>query len=141
MTYICIINFYPPKNKIYMNTKVLLGLRILLGLLYTVFGFNFFFHFIPAPPPSGEVGTLMGIMFTSGWLTVVKVIEIIGGISLLTNQYSRLSAIILMPVTVNILIFHTLLAGNPAMAIIMLLINAAILYGYKDDLIGTLKRN
>jgi putative oxidoreductase len=124
-----------------MNAKVLMGLRILLGLIYVVFGFNFFFHYIPMQAMPGDGGTLVGIMVGSGWFTVVKVLEIIGGISVLTNQYSRLGALILLPITVNILIFHSLVSFGPIMGIIMLLVNLAILYGYKEDFKGILKRS
>jgi putative oxidoreductase len=124
-----------------MNAKIIMVLRIVLGLAYLVFGANFFLHFLPMPPMAGDPGVFMGVMFKSGWLTFVKVLEILAGISLLSNQYSRLSAIIIMPITINIFLFHLLVAGNPVMGIIMVLINAAILYGYKEDFKGVLKKS
>ncbi len=124
-----------------MNPKVLLGLRILLGLVYTVFGLNYFLHFIPMQPMPGDAGVYAGLLYTSKILLFVKLIEVVAGIALLTNQYSRLAAILLAPISVNILLFHLLIAGQPAMAIVLVLVNAAVLYAYKEDFKGALKRN
>ena len=124
-----------------MNAKVILVLRILLGLIYTVFGFNFFFHFIPMPPMPGDGGVFLGIFAGSGWMTIVKILEIAGGIALLSNQYSRLAVIVLMPITVNILLFHTLVSFAPVMGAVMLVINAALIYAYKEDFKGALKKS
>jgi putative oxidoreductase len=124
-----------------MNSKVLMVLRILLSLPYIVFGLNFFFHFIPMPPMSGDSAAFMGIFFGSGWMTFIKVLEVVCGLALVSNQYSRLAAIAILPVTINILLFHSLVAGNPGMGIAMLLLNISVLYGYKDDFKGAFKRN
>ena len=53
----------------------------LLGLVFIVFGANFFLHFIPIPkPPEGSPAAMfMGGMFVSGMLAFVKVLEILGG--------------------------------------------------------------
>ncbi len=130
-----------PFNAKRMNAKILLVARILLGLDYLIFGLNYFLHFIPMQPMPGDAGTFIGILFTSGWLLFVKVLEIVGGISLLTNQYSRLAAVVLAPITVSILLFHLLIAEGAAMGAIMVAINALILYGYKEDFKGMFKRN
>ena len=41
--------------------------RILLGLMFTVFGLNGFFHFMPMQLPPGDAGALFTIMFKYGW--------------------------------------------------------------------------
>ena len=92
------------------------------------------------PTMPGDGGTLIGVMVGTGWFTVIKVLEIIGGIFLLSNQYSRLGAVILTPITVNILIFHTVVSFGLGMRVVMLIINATILYGYKQDFKGILKK-
>ena len=51
-----------------MKIAVLIA-RILLGLMFLVFGLNIYFNFIPSPPMSGDVGTLSGLMFKHGWFT------------------------------------------------------------------------
>jgi putative oxidoreductase len=41
--------------------------RILLGLLFLVFGLNGFLHFIPMTPPPGLAGQYMGALFLALW--------------------------------------------------------------------------
>jgi putative oxidoreductase len=84
--------------------------RVLLGLLFTVFGLNGFLHFIPMPPPTGLAGQYMGALFVSHYLVVVFLLELAGGLLLLANRYVPLALLLLGPVVVNILLFHSLLA-------------------------------
>ena len=84
--------------------------RILLGLLFTVFGANGFLHFIPMPPPSGLAGQYMGALFLSHYLVVVFLLQLVGGLLLLANRYVPLALVLLGPVIVNIVLFHSFLA-------------------------------
>lgn len=84
--------------------------RILLGLLFLVFGLNGFLHFIPLPPPSGLAGQYMGALFVSHYLAVVFAVQVIGGALLLANRFVPLALILLGPILVNILLFHSLMA-------------------------------
>ena len=55
----------------------------LLGLLFMVFGANFFLNFIPMPPPppaDSAPGMFFGAVYASGFLAFVKVLEIAGGL-------------------------------------------------------------
>jgi putative oxidoreductase len=84
--------------------------RILLGLLFTVFGLNGFLHFIPMKPPTGLAGQFMGALFVSHYLVVVFLVQLIGGILLLVNRFVPLALLLLGPVLVNILLFHSFMA-------------------------------
>lgn len=84
--------------------------RILLGLLFTVFGLNGFLHFIPMQPPAGLAGQYMGALFVSHYLVIVFLVQLVGGLLLLANRYVPLALILLGPVIVNILCFHAFLA-------------------------------
>jgi len=99
--------------------------RILLGLLFLVFGLNGFLHFIPMPPPSGLAGEYMRVLFVSHYMVLVFLVQVIGGALLLTNRFVPLALILLGPVLVNILLFHSLMApaGLP------LALFAAVLWG------------
>jgi putative oxidoreductase len=84
--------------------------RILLGLLFLVFGLNGFLHFIPMPPPSGLAAQYMGVLSVSHYMVLVFLVQVIGGALLLANRFVPLALILLGPVLVNILLFHSLMA-------------------------------
>jgi len=92
-----------------MKIAVLIA-RILLGLLFLVFGLNGFFHFIPMPPPTGLAGQYMGALFVSHYLVVVFLLQVVGGALLLAGRYIPLALLLLGPVLVNIVLFHSFMA-------------------------------
>ena len=92
-----------------MKIAVLIA-RILLGLLFAVFGLNGFLHFIPMKPPTGLAGQYMGALFVSHYLVVVFLLQLIGGVLLLLNRFVPMALLLLGPVLVNILLFHSFMA-------------------------------
>jgi uncharacterized membrane protein YphA (DoxX/SURF4 family) len=84
--------------------------RILLGLLFLTFGLNGFFHFIHMPPPTGMAAQYYGVLFTTHYLVLVFLLQVIGGILLLANRFVPLALVLLGPILVNILMFHSLMA-------------------------------
>jgi len=80
--------------------------RILLGLVFVVFGLNGFLNFIPSPPLPGVAGQFIGAIFSSHFYIVVFLTQIVGGLLLLANRYVPLGLLLLGPVIVNILGFH-----------------------------------
>ena len=91
-----------------MNEKVVLGIRILFGVFCLVFGLNKFIGFMPFPPIPGDGGTLMGIYASSGFMSIIGVLEILGGLALLTNKYVPLALTILVAIMFNAAVFHIL---------------------------------
>src|SRR5579863_7445086 len=92
-----------------MKTTISIA-RILLGVLFFVFGLNGFLHFIPSPQPTGLAGQFLGAMFVSHYLMVVFALQIAAGVLLLANRYVPMALVILAPLLVNIALFHALLA-------------------------------
>lgn len=84
--------------------------RVLLGLIFLVFGLNNFFHFIPAGPIPGDAGVLVGLLFAHGWVTFHGVLYVIAAVLLLVGRYVPVGLTILGPIIVNILLFHITLA-------------------------------
>ncbi len=83
--------------------------RILLGLLFSVFGLNGFLHFLPAAMPAGLAGQYIGALFQSHFLVVVFLLELIPGVLLLLNRYVPLALTLLAPIIVNIALYHVLM--------------------------------
>jgi len=84
--------------------------RVLLGLVFLVFGLNGFLNFIPQPAPSGLAGQFLGAMFVSHYLAAVFVLQIVAGALLLANRFVAAALTILAPVLVNIALFHATMA-------------------------------
>ena len=81
-----------------MKIAVLIA-RILLGLMFTVFGLNGFFHFLPMQLPPGDAGTLFTIMFKYGWFTFFSLLYVIAGVLLLIGRYIGVALTILGPIS------------------------------------------
>jgi uncharacterized membrane protein YphA (DoxX/SURF4 family) len=94
--------------------------RVVLGLVFTVFGLNAFLHFLPNPPVPGLGGQFMGALLGSHYYVIAFGTELIGGALLLSNRYVPLALTLLGPVIVNILSFHMFLnSENMAPAIVV----------------------
>jgi putative oxidoreductase len=91
---------------------VIVTSRILLGLIFVVFGLNGFLNFIPMPPPSGAAGQFFGAMFASHYIVPVFLLEVIAGVLILANRFVPLALAILAPLLVNIALFHVFMAPH-----------------------------
>ncbi|HEY6476354.1 MAG TPA: DoxX family protein [Polyangia bacterium] len=101
--------------------------RLFLGLVFTVFGLNFFLHFLPMPAPPPQAGAFEGALFTSGYLfPLLKTVEVVAGLLLLGGLFVPLALTLLAPIIVNIVAFHLFLA--PAGLPIPLAVLAAEIY-------------
>src|ERR1700729_239934 len=86
--------------------------RILLGLVFFVFGLNNLHPFMPMQMPPGDAGTLSTIMFLHGWITFHGILYVIAGALLLVGRYVPVALVILGPILVNIVLFHLTLTGG-----------------------------
>jgi uncharacterized membrane protein YphA (DoxX/SURF4 family) len=82
--------------------------RTLLGLFLLHAGLEYFFHYMPAQPaPTGDVKVFMdGLMASKYLMPLVKVLEILCGLSFVSNKFVRLSAIVLLPISINIILIN-----------------------------------
>jgi uncharacterized membrane protein YphA (DoxX/SURF4 family) len=108
--------------------------RILLGLIFTVFGLNFFFHFIPNPPAPPAAGAFAGALFATGYLfQLLKVLEVASGVALLAGRFVPLALAVLAPIIVNIIFFHAFL--HPAgllLPVVVLALELFLAFCYRD---------
>jgi len=114
--------------------------RVLLGLVFVVFGSNIFLHFIPMPPlPATLAGDFSKALMQSHYIYVVGLLQVIGGLLLLIGRYVPLGLTLLGPVIVNILLFHIFLepSGLP-MAIIVAVLALFLLWRYRTNFAGLL---
>ena len=105
-----------------MNTAITVA-RILLGLVFLVFGLNGFLHFMPTPPPPPAAGEFFVALVKTGYmLPLIFGTQVIGGALLLIGVAVPFALVILAPVIVNILGFHYFLSPVPAQIVIALIV-------------------
>ena len=123
----------------------IIGARVLLGLLFLVFGLHGFFQFsfIPAPEMNEAAGSLMGAFIATGYfMMVVKLVEVVAGLMILTGRFLPLGLTLLAPVSVSILFFHTFLdRGGLGMAIFIVAMQLFLAWSYRDSFSGVLQAN
>jgi putative oxidoreductase len=115
--------------------------RVLLGLVFFVFGLNVFLNFIPMPaPPKNQAGAFMGALFSSGYIYAIKCFEIAGGFLLLIGRKVPLGLTLLGPVVVNILLYDILLdrTGLP-LGIIIGILSLFVLWVHRASFAGLLR--
>ena len=121
--------------------KAQLIIRILFGLILVIFGSNKFLHFMPMPPMPEAAGAFMGALVDSGYLmTLVALVEIVAGVSILINKYKTLALVILLPVILNAFLFHLFLdlSGIVGSAV-ALMMNLFLMYANKESYRSLLK--
>jgi len=112
-----------------------LAARVLVGLMFTVFGANYFLKFADIPPPpdgSPAMSYLAGLMIPSGYLAAVKVFEITGGILLLSGRYPLVGLLFVTPVALNILFYELFLLKAPGPGYVLVPLCLFVLWGYRS---------
>ena len=116
--------------------------RVLLGLMFVVFGLNIFLHFIPMPttPPPPLAAGFINALGQTHYIHVVGALQVIGGALLLLGRYVPLGLTLLGPVIVNIMLFHLFLepSGLPMAAVVSVLA-LFLLWSYRAAFAGLLK--
>ena len=112
--------------------------RVLLGLMFVVFGLNIFLHFIPMPPMPDTPATRFGkILMESHYMLVIGALQVIGGALLLIGRFVPLGLVLLGPVIVNILLFHIFLEpSNFAPGLVAALLALFLLWRYRANFAG-----
>ena len=103
---------------------VLLIARLLLGLIFVVFGLNGFLNFLSmGPMPTGLAGQFVGALVLSHYFWVVAALQIAGGALLLVNRFVPLALVLIGPIIVNIICFHVFMnpSGAPPAAVVTVL--------------------
>ena len=108
--------------------------RVLLGLVFFVFGLNGFLQFMPQPPMPPQAGAFLGALAATGYMfPLIKSVEVVGGALLLSNRFVPLALAVLAPNVVNIVLFHAVLApGGLPVAILVLVLEAFTAWSHRD---------
>lgn len=117
---------------------VILIARLLLGLIFVVFGLNGFLNFLNmGPPPTGLAGQFIGALFVSHYYWVIAALQVVGGALLLVNRFVPLALVLLGPVIVNIICYHVFLnPSGAALAAVVTILWFIVFYGKRQYFSG-----
>jgi putative oxidoreductase len=113
--------------------------RIMLGLLFMVFGMNHVMNngLLHLPMMTGDGGAMMGMMFVHKWLVVYGAIEVAAGMMLFLGRFVPLALTLLAGIILNITLFHVTLAlPGLKMAIFLILGELILVYAYRNSFSG-----
>jgi hypothetical protein len=121
-----------------VRTVAVSGARLALGALFTATGLGGFLGLLPlAAPHAFQV-----ILIESGWMKLVKAIELVAGVLLLSNRFVPLALVLLAPGVVSIALYHLLL--DPTFLWIVPLVvglEGFLLWSYRGAFQGLLVRD
>ena len=109
--------------------------RIVFGLIFFVFGSNYFFEFLPPQPePLGIAGEYISALIKTGYFfPVLKVCEISCGLALLMGFFLPLALIVIATIVVQITLFHAFLSPPLALGLTLLLMNIFLGWAYRKS--------
>ncbi len=115
-----------------MNSQFTQIVRILLGIILLVFGLNKLMPepFIPLPELPQKAGDFMDSLGSTGYvLKTLGIIEIGIAILLLMKKWVAFALIVLVPISLNILLFHLFLdVSGIGGAMVVAILNAVLIY-------------
>jgi len=111
--------------------------RVLMGLLFLVFGLNGFLHFIPEPKtpmPEGAMAFAGALMKTGYMFPLIMGTQLLVGVLLLANRFVPLALALIAPIIVNIIAFHLFLAPTGlAPGIVVLVLELYLAWAYRQS--------
>ncbi|MDC7994939.1 DoxX family membrane protein [Altibacter sp. HG106] len=110
-------------------TKIL---RWLLGLFLIVFGLNKFIGFLPVPEFPEEAADFIASLDATGYvLYLIALFELLIGLLLLLNKWVAFALLLLVPISLNILLFHLFLDLSDIWgALVVVSLNILLIYKY-----------
>lgn len=110
--------------------------RILMGLVFFVFGLNGFLNFIPQPKtamPQRAVDFIGALMNTGYMFPLIAGTQLIVGALLLLNRFVPLALALIAPIIVGIITFHIFLAPTGmGMAIFVVVMELYLAWAYRS---------
>ena len=102
----------------------------LLGFLFIAFSLIVLLNLVspPPPPPGSPLAMFMGAFIPTGYMTFVKIFELIGGILVAIPKTRNFGLLVLGPIILNILAFHILIAKGAGLVGIPLFVAVLALF-------------
>ena len=104
----------------------------LLGALFIFGGASYLFKFAPPEPMTGDPETFMKLFGSTGYMTTIKVCELLFGILVLIPKTRALGLLLLAPIVANILLFELHIAKQPGIGVALVVVLALAIYFNKE---------
>jgi|SRR5579859_297847 len=118
-----------------IRSKLRTAARILMGAPLLVFSLNGLLHFMPLPPMSPAAGAFMGALAATGYMfPLIKLVEVVSALLLLSGRYVPLALTLFAPVLVNIVAFHATYApAGLALPLLFVAIEIYLAWTYRSS--------
>jgi hypothetical protein len=119
---------------------------VLLGAIFLMASITMLLNLVemPSPPEGSPAALFMGAFGPTGYMTFIKVLEIIGGIIVMIPRFRNLGLLILGPIIVNILAFHVFITVGHGllepMIIGMVILSAYLLWVERRAWLALIKK-
>lgn len=110
----------------------------ILAFLFLFGGVSFFFPMIPVVKITGNQFTFFNLLASTGYMAVVKIVEIIGGALIILPTKRALATLILAPISVNILLFEICIVGTLGIGMALIALIAMVIYQEKQKFMALL---
>ena len=110
----------------------------ILAFLFLFGGVNYFFPMIPLVKITGNQFTFFNLLTSTGYMGVVKILEIIGGALIILPTKRALATVILAPISVNIFFFEIFMIGTPGIGIVLIALIGILIYQEKQKFMALL---
>lgn len=104
----------------------------ILAFLFLLGGVSFFLPLLPVPAMTGNSLTFFNLLGTTGYMAVVKILEIMGGVLIILPTKRALATLILAPISVNIFLFEVFMIGTPGIGILLIALIGLVVYQEKQ---------
>jgi hypothetical protein len=113
----------------------------LLALIYSVFGSNYFIGFMKIPARQGVSAEFLGILVSSGYMTIIKILEWVLAMVLVWNRGRALGLVLLAPITFNIFLFECFLVKDLGIGSLLMLLHSWAIFNDRKKYLPLLAIN
>jgi putative oxidoreductase len=111
----------------------------LLALVFIAFGMMYFLKMTPKMPEMNDLQkNFFGSVGSTGYMDVIKVLEVLGGLLLVFPRTRGIGLCIIIPIVVNIFLFEVFIAKSVGIGAALMALSAAAVYFNKERFAGIL---
>ena len=89
---------------------------------------------------SGHAGEFIGSMYATGYLQVIAILQVVGGLLLLIGRFVPLGLTLLGPIIANIVLYHLFMdRSGLLMALVISALALFLVWSYRNSFAGVLR--